>query len=181
MTSANFDSDRFSYLLELAYEEVDPTTLGLSSAEKEELTRMRALLDLIDSSWAVSRFESDRVRGLFLQELARKDPTHPWVRRSAVHTLGELVQAGADDIPSLPEATYERLAADPTPVASLLDPQKRTAIVGRALLQASVPQSLLGELLLWLNRTIAELVPRPEPDTQSLLFTRRQRRRGGLR
>ena len=179
MMSSESEANRFSRLFDLAHDETAATTIDLSLGEREELTRIRDLLGLIDASWQVTDVEQERVRSLFLQKLAAREPDHPWVRSSTVRTLGELVRASHEDAPPLPSASYEHLALDPTPVEALVDPTRRTLVVGQAVRRAAVPQTLIGELMLWLNRSIAGLVPRPGPAQAGLLFTRRQGSRRG--
>ena len=174
MLSSESEADRLSQLFDLAHDETIAAGVDLSTGEREELARIRELLDLIDASWQVTDVEQDRVRSLFLQKLAERQPDHPWVRSSTVSTLGELVRASYEDAPSLPSASYELLAVDPTPIEALVDPTRRTIIVGQAVRRAAVPQTLIGELMLWLNRSIAGLVPRPGHVQPGLLFTRRQ-------
>lgn len=181
MTSTNSGPDRISRLLDLAYEEQDAATSELTSSEREELAELRLLLDAIDAAWQATPPEQDRVRSLFLQQLATKNPTHPWVRDNTVHTLGDLLHLSAEELPELPDTSYEQLASDQTPVETLLDPTRRTTVIGQALRRAQVPQATIGEFVLWLNATIAALVPRPGLTGQGLLFTRQQRRRGNGR
>lgn len=178
MSSREAASDRdehLSRLLDIAYELPETPPASLSDEERGELLRLRALLERIDAAWMATDDERDRVRALFLQQLAARNPAHPWVRRSTVRTLGELIASGSETIPALPQASYAQLIANETPVEALLDRRQRTAVVGRALQLAAVPSSSIGEFLLWFNRLVVALVPRPGPAGQGLLFARRQR------
>lgn len=172
------DPDRVSYLFDVAHREAGAEIMELSAEERAELSQIRALLDVIDASWQAPTLERDRVRTLFLQKLAAKTPDHPWVRGNIVRTLGDLIQASTDDVPTLPSASYAELEKDATPVEALLDPVQRTVAVGQALRRAAVPQTIVGEFVLWLNRVLAELVPQSGAMSSGLIFTRRQ---GGRR
>jgi hypothetical protein len=176
-------SERTSRLFDLA-RAADPAAdalAALSAPERAELADIRGLLSLIDASWRAAPAERERVQVLFLQQLAADDPDHPWVRRATVPvgTLGELVRAGADEIPSLPPAAFTQLLNDETPVEALLDPTGRTAVVGAAVRRAAVPQSAVGDLLLWLNRSLGKLLPRSSSAvarSPGFLFAREQGR-----
>jgi hypothetical protein len=177
-------TERTSRLLDLA-RTADPTAdalAALSAVERAELADIRGLLDLIDASWHSAPAERERVQALFLQQLAADDPDHPWVRRATVpvRTLGELVRAGGDEMPPLPADAYNQLVADETPVDALLDPAGRTAVVGEAVRRAAVPPSAIGELLLWLNRSLGKLLPRGSSASSGpaagFLFAREQGR-----
>lgn len=178
MTSTNADPDRISRLLDLAHEEQDAATSELTGSERDELTELRQILDAVDAAWRATPPEQDRVRSLFLQQLAEKNPMHPWVRDSTVRTLGDLLHRSDEELPELPEASYEQLASDPTPVETLLDPTRRTTALGQAIRRAQVPQTMVGEFFLWLNAALATLVPRPGARGQGFLFTRQQRKPG---
>ncbi len=178
MTSADAPDnpdDRTSHLLDLAYEGSPGAHDDLSAADRQELARLRVLIAQIDAAWTVPDERRDRVRALFLRQLAAKNPEHPWVRSSTVRTLGDLVAAAGGDVPALPRASYERLVADQTPIEVVLDRTQRTAAIGRALRLADVPSTIIGDFLLWLNRLAADLVPPPGPTGQGLLYARRQR------
>lgn len=178
MTSTNSDPNRISRLLNLAHEEQDAATSELTTSERDELAELRQLLDAIDDAWQATPPEQDRVRSLFLQQLAEENPMHPWVRENTVRTLGDLLHRSDEELPELAATSYEQLASDPTPVETLLDPTRRTAAIGQAIHRAQVPQAITGEFLLWLNATLAALVPRIGPSGQGLLFTRQQRKSG---
>lgn len=47
------------------------------------LEESEQILEVIDNSWYVLTPHRDRVRELFLAELAKEDPNHPWVVRAA--------------------------------------------------------------------------------------------------
>jgi hypothetical protein len=47
------------------------------------LEEAEQILEVIDDSWYVLTPHRDRVRELFLAELAKEDLNHPWVRRAA--------------------------------------------------------------------------------------------------
>lgn len=173
-TDTSHDRDeRLSRLLDLAYE--DASGAIVPAEDSEELHELVVLLQQIDAAWTPDVEVNTRVRALFLQRLAAKDPAHPWVRASTVHTLGELIAGGGEDIPAIPAASYTRLVTDTTPVESLLDRQQRTKVVGQALRNAAVPPALIGDFLLWFNRLVITLIPQPGPETRGFLFTRRQR------
>lgn len=174
MMLSESEVDRLSRLFDLAHNETVAPTFDLSIEDREELTRIRDLLDLIDASWQSTDNEQERVRSLFLQKLSLKEPDHPWIRGCIVHTLGDLVRAASADAPPIPSASYEHLVVDPTPVDTLIDPTRRTRVVGQALRRAAIPQSLVGDLMLWLNRAIAGLVSMPGSAKPGLLFTRHQ-------
>lgn len=173
----DLDPDRLSILLDVASGRA-AVAADLTDVERQELERLHALLDAIDMSWNAPDAQRDRVRELFLTQLAARTPNHPWVRSSTIQTLGELIRAGAGDAPGLPAVALSQLASDPTPVVSLLDPQQRTALVGQAVRRANIPTNLIGTFMLWLNRQITYLVRSPDPAAQGLLFTRRQAKRG---
>lgn len=176
--STNTEMEHFSYLFDLAHQEADILSSNISNDDQIELARIRALLDAIDTAWQSPELDRANVRNLFLRKLAAQNPNHPWIRGSIVRTLGDLVQVSKDDVPALPEASYESLVKDTTLVETLLDPTQRTRAVGKALSHARVPLDLVGEFILWLNGMIAELVPPSNSNTEGLVFTRRQ---GGRR
>ena len=64
------------------------------------------------------------------------------------------------------------------PLETLLDPAKRTAIVGRAVQQAALPIGLIREFMRWLNHALAQLSPSSGAGTQGFLFTRTQNKQG---
>ncbi len=176
MTSPNkLNDDRFSQLLEMVLSpggtEIPE---GLSKEERMEVERLRALFVAIDDAWQASEPQRQRVHELFLQKLETKHPGHPWVRTSTVRTLGELLRFDRDAAPALPAETLAKLESDPTPVETLLDPARRTAVVGRVVQQAALPNGLIREFMRWLNQALAQLSPSPGSGTQGLLFTRTQ-------
>ena len=93
-----------------------------------------------------------------------------------VQTLGDLINAEDPNLPSLPEESFKRLSMDSTPVEALLDPASRNALLGPALRQAKVPPTLLGELILWVNGTIAALIHSNNPAIPGLLYMRQQKK-----
>jgi hypothetical protein len=174
MTSPKIDSDRLSFLFDLACGASDAPQGELPEEEQQELERMRVLLDSIDAAWHVSQARLDHIHTLFLRKLATEFPDHPWVRMSTVHTLGQLLHLSHDDAPALPPDTFEQLLTDATPVETLLDPSERKPAIREAVRRAHVPQSTIGELLLWINRAVVQLVPQPNAGAKHLLFMRRQ-------
>jgi len=176
MTSPNkLNDDRFSRLLEMALSP-DETGIpeGLSEEGRVEVERLRTLFAAIDDAWQAPEPQRQRVHELFLQKLETKHPGHPWVRTSTVRTLGELLRFDRDAAPALPAETLAKLESDPTPVETLLDPARRTAVVGLVVQQVALPKSLIREFLRWLNQALAQLLPSPGSGTQGLLFTRTQ-------
>jgi hypothetical protein len=183
MTSPNkLNDDRFSRLLEMALSP-DETEIpeGLSEEECMEVERLRALFTAIDDAWQAPEAERQRVHALFLQKLETKHPGHPWVQTSTVRTLGELLRFDRDAAPALPAETLAKLESDPTPVETLLDPARRTAVVGLVVQQVALPKSLIREFMRWLNQALAQLSPSPGSGTQGLLFTRTQNKQGRQR
>ncbi len=176
MTSPNrLNDDRFSQLLEMVLSTGGPEIPeGLSEEERMEVEHLRALFAAIDDAWQAPEVERLRVHALFLQKLERKYPGHPWVRTSTVRTLGELLRFDRDAAPALPAETLAKLESDPTPVETLLDPARRTAVVGRVVQQVALPNSLIREFMRWLNQALAQLSPSSGSGTQGLLFTRTQ-------
>jgi hypothetical protein len=176
MTSSNkFDDNRFSLLLDMVLSSTETEiSEDLSEAERREVEHLSMLFTAIDDAWQAPEIEQQRVHMLFLQKLATKHPGHPWVRPSTVHTLGELLHFDRDRVPALPAEILAKLESDPTPVEALLDPAKRTAIVGRAVQQAALPIGLIREFMHWLNHALAQLSPSSGSGTQGFLFTRTQ-------
>jgi len=176
MTSPNkLNDDRFSQLLEMVLSSAGTQIPeGLSEEERMEVEHLRALFTAIDDAWQAPEPQRQRVHALFLQKLETKHPGHPWVRTSTVRTLGELLRFDRDAAPALPAETLAKLESDPTPVETLLDPARRTAVVGRVMQQAALPTGLIGDFMRWLNQALAQLSPSPGSGTQGLLFTRTQ-------
>jgi hypothetical protein len=176
MTSPNrLNDNRFSQLLEMVLSPNGPEIPeGLSEEERMEVERLRALFAAIDDAWQAPEAERQRVHALFLQKLETKHPGHPWVRTNTVRTLGELLRFDRDAAPALPAETLAKLESDPTPVETLLDPARRTAVVGRVVQQVALPNNLIKEFMRWLNRALAQLSPSNGSGTQGLLFTRTQ-------
>ncbi len=174
MTSPNrLNDDRFSQLLEMVLSPGRPEIPeGLSEEERMEVERLRALFAAIDDAWQAPAVQRQRVHALFLQKLEAKYPGHSWVRTSTVRTLGELLRFDRDAAPALPAETLAKLESDPTPVETLLDPARRTAVVGHVVQQVALPNGLIREFMRWLNQALAQLSP--GSGTQGLLFTRTQ-------
>jgi hypothetical protein len=172
------DLDRFNYLFELALkdelESGSEEIAGLSSEDKSEFEQIKYVFYLIDANWLITADQQDKVRTLFLQELAADNPNHPWVQEKVVHTLGDLVRVCADEALPLRGTSYESISKDETPIEALLDSQRRKLAVTQALRKAKVPVSLMGDVLMWLNRALGALSPAPKTIPQGLLFTRRQ-------
>lgn len=180
MTLFNSDPEKFTYLFDLAGQQIKETPPDLSQEEKSELKELELLLDRIDTSWQVIEPLQDRVQELFIQKLAAKNPNHPLLRRSIVETLGELVKFGSDEIPNIPLESYNELSLDATPIKTLLDNNKRTMIIGQVLKRASVPSNAVGDFMLWLNRALSELIAPPGQNNKGMIFTRKQKKQVNL-
>ena len=174
--SVNPNLNRSSYLFDLASHDSLSLPADLTEAEEMEVQRIRTVLNTIDAAWQTSNHKRQRVRSLFLQKLAAQNPNHPWVRDNMVYTLGQLVGISSQDVPDLPSASRQQLMNDLTPIESLIDPKKRTKVVGIAIKRAEVPFALIGELMLWLNKKLTELISPANSTTKGLIFTRRQER-----
>ncbi len=184
MTTFNLDDERFDQIFQLAMNSdlpaSDAAISELSDEEREELDAVRDVLTMIDTSWHASNEDVDKVYSLFLQKLAAEEPNHPWIVNKLVHTLGELVRVGQDELPALPEASRSEILRDDTPLETLLDPQRRTAAFGLSLRRAQVPPQFIGDFQMWLNRAMSALYPTPKNIQQGLIYTRKQRpRRAG--
>ena len=175
---AEITEDRFSYLFDIANGTLLDPVAELTLEEREEVTQIRALLDVIDNSWKAAPSELDQIRARFLEKLSVKAPNHPWVTESTVQTLGELVRLSGDDVPTLPIEVYENLLNDVTPVQDLIDPASRTGIIGRAIRSAHIPPTAITDFLLWVNRSVTALFALPGNSQPKYVFTRKQ---GGKR
>ena len=175
---AEISEDRFSYLFDIASGTALEASIDLNPEEREEIIQIRALLDVIDNSWKATPSELDQIRARFLEKLSVRDPDHPWVTESTVRTLGELIRASGDDVPTLPSEVYEHLLNDATPVEDFIDPSRRTGIIGRAIRSAHVPSTGTGDFMLWINRSMTALFALPSSSQTKYVFTRKQ---GGKR
>lgn len=173
------DENRFSLLFDLASGKIAETSPTLTPEEEAEVNQLRALLDAIDNSWKAAPSELDKVRAQFLEKLAAREPSHPWVTESTVNTLGELVQISGDDVPDLPTEVYQQLIHDSTSIDDLLDSSRRTSMIGQAVKNAHIPQNSIGEFMLWVNRTMTALFPLPGAAQPRYVFTRKQGKRRG--
>ena len=183
MTSAEGSWDRFSRLLDIASGITSTSLDNLTRDERVEVDRLLALLNVIDAAWTTSLAAQDAVRAAFLQKLAATRPDHPWIEAQTIQTVGDLAHAAADSAPAFPPGALATLQEDPTPIEDIIDLEKRSVVIGRAVARSAVPTSMVGQLVHWLNGALAELVrTRTHDGTSSLVFTRRQstrRRRPG--
>ena len=175
---AEISEDRFSCLFDIASGTAPEASIDLTPEEREEVIQIRALLDVIDNSWKAAPSELDQIRARFLEKLSVRDPDHPWVTESTVRTLGELIRASGDDVPSLPSDVYRSLLEDSTLVEEFIDPSRRTSIVGRAIRSAHIPQAAIADFMLWINRSVTALFALPGASQPKYVFTRKQ---GGKR
>jgi len=175
------DFDRFSYLFDLASNDTDVAQVNLSSEERAELARIRGVLDTIDGSWKAPEAAHNRVRWLFLEKLAALDQNHPLLNMHTVRTVGDLVAVERPDIIDLPVESLKQLAGDPTTLAELFDPTLKRAAMTRVIAGAAVPPGAVGQVAVWLNSALADLVPRTSAPTQGFVYTRRQGGSGGRR
>jgi hypothetical protein len=175
------NEDRFSHLFDLASGNLEEPETTLSDSERQEVRRIRALLDAIDIAWETTPSELDEIRARFLEKLAVREPDHPWVSQSTVRTLGDLVRASAEDLPSLPTEVYAGLLRDATPLEDLMNPVQRTRMVGQAVRSAQMPQELVREFMLWVNRTMTALFPLRGASQPRYVFTRKQGGKRGSR
>lgn len=176
MTSPNeFDDNRFAQLLDMVLSSTGmEIPSDISETERIELEHLNALFIAIDNAWQEPETDRQRIHTLFLQKLETKYPEHPWVQKDTICTLGDLVRSDRIGIPALPAKTLATLESDATPVKTLLDPAKRTAVIGSAIRQAALPQGRLSAFMRWLNQALAQLSSSPELGTQGFQFTRTQ-------
>lgn len=177
MTWFQTDADRLSHLFDLAQQFTEADLAALPDTDQQEVVLLCHLLDAIDVAWQASDASVERVNALFLRKLAAKDPEHPWVQGSIVHTLGELIQASSDKPLSLPDTIYAQLAQDTTPVEAFIDPEMRTRAAGQAAQRAGLPRTLISDFIAWINRLVANLVKPTGSTQQGLIFPRRQGQR----
>lgn len=177
MTWLQADADRLSHLFDLAQQLTEMDLAALPDTDQQEVVVLRHLLDAIDAAWHASDASVERVNTLFLRKLAAKDPEHPWVQGSVVHTLGELIQVSSDKPSSLPDTIYAQLAQDTTPVEAFLDPAMRTRAAGQAAQRAGIPRTLISDFIIWINRLVATLVQPTGSAQKGLIFPRRQGQR----
>lgn len=170
----DINSDRFSYLFDLALGELGATPPDLSETELTELLYLRQLFDVIDASWQVPEEQATRMHAMLLEQLTDTYPDHPWLKENAIHTLGDLVQAGRENMPILPAEVYQRLAADETPVEDLQDLKQRKRVLAQATSGTRLSDALQRDLVFWVNRTYNSFFS--ESVTPRVLYARRQGR-----
>ncbi len=168
----DIDPERFSLLYDLATSDTDTLDIDLSPDEHVVFLRIQRLTDLIDEAWQIPEDQTARMQRALLEQIAIQFPDHPWLRGNLVQTLGDLVQEAGDDLPALPPASYEKLAADATPVEALTDPRKRVPILGQAIDRAALPESFIPAFVFWVNRTFRDLVQ--PTNSPGLVHARRQ-------
>lgn len=169
-----FDPERYSYLFDVARDGVGQTDAEISEEERAEVESILALFRFIDTTWQALPSDLDNIRASFLEKLSAQEPNHPWIVQSSVQTVGDLVQASGDEIPAVPRDIFAKLLRDSTPVDGLLDVTRWAQTIGKVVRAVQMPQTAIGEFLLWANQATTALFPLKGTTQTRYVFTRRQ-------